>query len=74
MKKMMLALVLCIALSCGVFAEPVLSVGTVGTAPPADLGGMAEDVGFGESEENTGAEVLVPCEATAADNFDASMP
>ncbi len=73
MKKMMLALVLCIALSCGVFAEPVLSVDTVGTAPPADLGGMAEDVGFGESEENTGAEVLVPCEATAADNFDASM-
>lgn len=73
MKKMMLALVLCIALSCGVFAEPVLSVDTVGTAPPADLGGMAEDVGFGESEESTGAEVLVPCEATAADNFDASM-
>ena len=73
MKKMMLALVLCIALSCGVFAEPVLSVDTVGTAPPADLGGMAEDVGFGESEESTGAEVLVPCAATEADNFDASM-
>lgn len=73
MKKMMLALVLCIALSCGVFAEPVLSVGTGGTAPPADLGGMAEDAALGETEESTGAEVLVPCTATAADNFDASM-
>ena len=73
MKKTMLALVLCIALSCGVFAEPVLSVDTVGTAPPADLGGMAEDVSFGETEENTGVEVLIPCTATAADNFDASM-
>ncbi len=73
MKKTMLALVLCIALSCGVFAEPVLSVGAVGTAPSADLGGMAEDAALGETEESTGAEVLVPCAATEADNFDASM-
>ena len=64
MKKMLLAWVLCLALSLCVLAEPALSVVPSGEREDTDASGTTE---------RADAEVLVPCQATLEDRFDASM-
>ncbi len=64
MKKMLLAWVLCLALSLCALAEPALSVVPSGERENTDASGTTE---------RADAEVLVPCQATLEDRFDASM-